>query len=191
MAGMVAAMAASPARRSPRASRQDYLGCGLWALGFLVLVVVSFTVGVVLRPDADDSVDRDAVSLTEVGPPGSGYELRGGRDEVDDPCVTLVLDGDEVTGQCGVVLQSDDDPGDGHYGVTSSVLDDGTTVVFAPVPSGTATVEVDLSDGTSPRIDVRTSEQVNFDWFVLETDAEVEGPATMLDADGDPVPPPG
>lgn len=184
-------MAASPARGAPRASRQDYLGCGLWALGFLVLVVVSFTVGILLRPDTNDGPGRDGVTLADVGPSAAGYELRGGRDEVDDPCVTLFRDDDEVTGQCGVVLQSDEDPDDGHYGVTSTVLDDGTTLVFGPVPPGTATVVLDLDDGTSPRIDVRTSEQGGFDWFVHETDAEVTGPATMLEADGDPVPPPG
>lgn len=179
-----------PSRRSGgQASRSDYLGCGLWALGFLVLVVVSFSIGVALRPDDDP----ETVTLTSGGSGDSAYELQAHRDEVDDPCVTLLVDGEEVTGQCGSTV--DASPGaEGEadrYVITSSELPDGTTIAFAPVPREAEVVRLTLVDGSRPTVEVRTSEATGIAWFAYEADSAVAGPAEVLDGDGDPVRPPG
>lgn len=178
------------------ASRSDYIGCGMWAGGFLVLVIVSFTIGVILRPDSDQSdtgVTTGDIALAEVGRDGDGYRLRGDLDEVDDPCVVLFKDDTEITGQCGFNLgqaERDDDAG-GQYTVTSSVLEDGTTVVFGPVPDGTQRVTFALSDGEEAAVDVERNDSAEVSFFVYETDAEVEGEASFLGSDGEPIPEPG
>lgn len=178
-----------PARRSGgQASRSDYLGCGLWALGFLVLVVVSFGVGVALRPDGDP----EAVTLTSGGSGDSAWELQAHRDEVDDPCVTLLVDGEEVTGQCGSTVDASGSvEGADRYVITSSELPDGTTVAFAPVAREAEQVRLSLVDGSQPTVEVRTSETTGIAWFVYEGDQAVAGPAEVLGGDGDPVRPPG
>jgi len=173
------------------------MGCGVWALGFLVLAVVSFGVGSVLRPDPDPSAPPDAVTLAGSAADDSRYRLVGRTDESDDPCVTLVRDTDdgegqeEVTGQCGVSASADTEgeAGDVRYVVTSSELPDGTTVVFGPVPRQTVTVRLALSDGSEPEVDVRRSEEAGIIWFAYETDQTVSGPAEMLDGNGDAIPP--
>jgi hypothetical protein len=177
------------ARATPRpggsASRSDYMGCGLWALGFVVLVCISFAVGIVLRPEDDPTAD-----LTRVGPADGDYELVGSIDEVDDPCVTLYDGDEEVTGQCGVVLESDTDE-EGRYGFTSAELSDGSTVAFGPVPRDAASVVIELSDGSRPEVPVKVSDELDQDiqWFALETDLTIaEGSeATLLDINGNPV----
>lgn len=188
--------AAAAPRRPPsgrsgggQASRSDYLGCGLWALGFLVLVVVSFSVGVALRPDDDP----ETVTLTSGGSGDSAYVLRAHRDEVDDPCVTLHVGGEEVTGQCGSTVDASPDTEDeaGRYVITSSELPDGTTIAFAPVPREAEVVRLTLADGSRPTVEVRTSETTGIAWFAYEADSPVAGPAEVLDGDGDPVRPPG
>lgn len=174
----------------PKADRSDYIGCGVWVAGFLVLVVVSFAVGVILRPDSDQSdlgVQADDIALADVGEEGEGYRLLGDQDEADDPCVVLFQRRAEVTGQCGFTLLEEGGSAEGRYGVTSSVLDDGTTVVFAPVPPGTATVTFPLSGGDEAEVDVQVNESAGISFFVYETDQEVEGEATFLGTDGEPI----
>lgn len=178
------------AARGGQASRSDYVGCGVWALGFLVLAVISFTVGIILRPDPPG---LDKVTFTSGGGGESAYRIEGYRNEDDEPCLMIYVDDQETTGQCGTAI--DTTPGlaseeAGRYLITSSRLPDGTTVAFAPVPADTATVVVPLSDGTEDEVEARTSETTGMQWFVLETDLEVTGPARMLDANGQPVPPP-
>lgn len=174
---------------SDRADRSDYLGCGLWALGFVVLVVVSFIVGSFLRPDDDEGGggDVDAVTLAEGGRGDSAYALMGGTDEAGDPCVSLQIDGDEVTGQCGFAVGTGEDAD--RYTVTSTLLDDGTTVVFAPLPRAAESVRLDMSDGSTPQVETRESETAGVVWFVYESESEVAGPAEVLDADGEPLVP--
>lgn len=179
---------------APKADRSDYLGCGLWAGGFLVLVIVSFAVGVILRPDSEQSdlgVQADDIALAQVGADGDGYRLRGDQDEVDDPCVVLFEKQAEVTGQCGFSFGTADRDEEGRYGVTSSELDDGTVVVFAPVPPGTATVTFSLTDGTDVEAEVQTNESADISFFVHEGEADVDGSATFLGTDGEPTPEPG
>jgi hypothetical protein len=175
---------------APKADRSDYMGCGLWVGGFVVLVIISFAVGVILRPDSEQSdlgVQPDDIELADVGPDGEGYRLIGDQDEEDDDCVVLFQRQAEVTGQCGVTLTEEGGAEDGRYGVTSSVLDDGTTVVFGPVPEGTNTVTFALSDGTEAEVEVQTNESAGISFFVYETDQEVEGSATFLGTDGEPI----
>jgi hypothetical protein len=173
-----------PSDRS--ADRSDYIGCGLWALGFLVLVIVSFVVGSFLRPDDDEGGGNvDEVTLAEGGRGDSAYELKGGVDETGDPCVSLQIDGEEVTGQCGFAVGTGDEAD--RYVVTSTLLDDGTTVVFAPLPRAAESVRLDMADGSTPEVDARESTTAGVVWFVYESDSEVAGPATVLDADGEPL----
>lgn len=174
---------------APKADRRDYMGCGLWVGGFVVLVVVSFAVGVILRPspaDQDPSIGPDDITLADVGPRQAGYRLVGGRDEADDPCVYLFHGREEVTGQCGVVL-NEAGADEGRYGITSSELDDGTTVVFGPVPEGARTVVLDLADGSEPEVEVQSNDDADVDFFLYLTDEEVVGAATFLGSDGDPI----
>jgi hypothetical protein len=174
---------------APRASRSDYRGCGLWALGFVALVIVSFSVGVVLRPSPPEQnaeIGPDDVTLADVGPRSVGYRLIGGRDEADDPCVYLFKLREEVTGQCGVVL-NEEGADEGRYGITSSELEDGTTVVFGPVPEGARTVVLELADGSEPEVEVQSNEDADVDFFLYLSEEEVVGAATFLGSDGDPV----
>lgn len=180
---------ASTPTRSGKATRRDYTGCGLWALGFLVLVLISFAVGVVLRPDTNPNQGPDAVSLARSVGGDSSYRLVGRTDETEDPCVTLLRGDEEVTGQCGVALSTETGQVD-RYAVTSSELKDGTTVVFGPVPRQAETVRLDLSDGSQPEVAVRRSDAAGLSWFTYETDQTVAGPAEMLDGNGSPVPTP-
>ncbi len=177
---------------APKASRSDYRGCGLWVLGFFVLVIVSFAIGVLLRPsppEQEGAIGPDDIALADVGPRREGYRLVGGLDEVDDPCVILFKLDEEVTGQCGVTLSEE---GEGsRYGITSSVLDDGTTAVFGPVPEGTATVVLELADGSEPGVDVERNDDAEVSFFLYLTDQEVAGAATFLGTDGEPIPEPG
>ena len=175
-----------PGRRAPQASRSDYRGCALWAGGFLLLVIVSFAVGVVLRPDSDTTDASEAVTLAGSVAGDDAYELVGRTDEIGDPCVTLRRDGDEVTGQCGFPPSPDDAS---RYTVTSSLLDDGTTVVFAPVPPQAEQVRLPLSDGSEPVVDVRRSPSAGITWFTYETDLTIDGPAEVLDGNGAPLTP--
>ena len=183
MAGPAGSLRAVPP--SDQADRSDYLGCGLWALGFLVLVVISFIVGSFLRPDDDGGGggDVDAVTLVERGEGDSAYVLKGGTDEVGDPCVSLQIDGDEVTGQCGFAAAEGEDAD--RYVVTSTELADGTTVVFAPLPRAAESVRLELADGSTPVVETRESETAGIVWFVHESDVEVTGPAEVLDANGE------
>ncbi len=175
-----------PGRRAPQASRSDYRGCALWAGGFLVLVVISFAVGVILRPDSDTTDGSEAVTLAGAVAGDDAYAIVGRTDEVGDPCVTLRRDDEEVTGQCGFAPSGD---GAGRYTVTSSTLDDGTTVVFAPVPQQAEQVRITLTDDTEAVVDVRRSESAGFPWFEYETDQDVDGPVDVLDGNGDPIQP--
>jgi len=170
------------------ASRSDYIGCGLWALGFVVLVVVSFIVGSFLRPDDEEGGgDVDEITLSEGGRGDSAYALKGGVDETGDPCVSLQIDGEEVTGQCGFAVGTGDEAD--RYTVTSTVLEDGTTVVFAPLPRAAESVRLDMADGSTPEVEARESETAGVVWFVYESESEVAGPAEVLDADGEPLVP--
>ncbi|MGI8939702.1 MAG: hypothetical protein ACR2JF_16105 [Iamia sp.] len=175
-----------PGRRAPQANRGDYTGCALWAGGFLVLVIISFTVGVILRPDSDTTDGSEAVTLASSVAGDDAYEIVGRSDEIGDPCVTLRRDGEEVTGQCGSALDIDEPT---RYKVTSTVLEDGTTLVFGPVPGQTEQVRLRLEDGSEPVVDVRRSQTAGFPWFALETDQDIDGPAEMLDGNGDPLRP--
>lgn len=174
--------AAGPGRRSPQASRGDYTGCAIWAGGFLVLVIISFTVGVILRPDSESTDGSEAVTLASSVAGDDAYEIVGRSDEIGDPCVTLRRDGEEVTGQCGSALDIDEPT---RYVVTSTVLDDGTTLVFGPAPGQAEQVRLRLEDGSEPVVDVRRSQSAGFPWFALETDQDIDGPAEMLDGNGD------
>lgn len=179
---------------APKADRSDYLGCGIWAGGFLVLVIVSFAVGVILRPsppEQEGAIGPDDIALADVGPRSQGYRLVGGLDEVDDPCVILFKQDEEVTGQCGVNRGEADRGVLGEYAFTSSVLEDGTTAVFGPVPEGTATVVLELADGSGPEVEVERNDDAEVSFFLYVTDQEVVGPATFLGSDGDPIPEPG
>jgi hypothetical protein len=176
---------------APRASRSDYTGCGLWALGFLVLVIVSFAVGIILRPsppDQEGSIGPDDITLTDVGPRSGGYRLVGGLDEADDPCVILFRQNEEITGQCGVAQGEAERADEGRYTITSSELEDGTTAVFGPVPEGTATVVLELGDGTEPEVDVERNDDAEVSFFLFLTEEEVVGAATFLGSDGEPIP---
>lgn len=179
---------------APKADRSDYVGCGLWAAGFLVLVIVSFAVGVMLRPDSEQSdigVQADDITLAHVGADGDGYRLVGDQDEVGDPCVVLFKGKAEVTGQCGYSFGTAERDEEGRYGVTSAELDDGTFVVFAPVPAGTATVTFTLSDGEQADVEVERNESADITFFVYEADRDIEGAATFLATDGETIPAPG
>lgn len=176
---------------APRASRRDYMGCGMWAGGFLLLVIVSFAIGVILRPDAPEpngAIGPDDITLADVGPRADGYRLVGGRDEVDDPCVILFRLREEITGQCGVNRGEADRDVEGQYTITSSELEDGTTAVFGPVPDGTATVVLQLGDGSAPEVDVERNDDADVSFFLFQTEEEVTGAATFLGSDGDPIP---
>ncbi|HEX7133704.1 MAG TPA: hypothetical protein VF228_14100 [Iamia sp.] len=176
---------------APKADRRDYLGCGLWVGGFLLLVVVSFAIGVILRPsppEQEGAIGPDDIALADVGPRVDGYRLVGGLDEVDDPCVILFRGDEEITGQCGVTRGEADRDEVGRYTITSSVLEDGTTAVFAPVPPGTATVVLELSDGSTPEVDVQRNDDADVSFFLYETEEDVVGPATFLGTDGEPIP---
>jgi len=198
----------SPAgRRRPGGAapvtRGDYLGCGLWALGFLVLVVVSFGVGAVLRPDGDANEAPGAVTLAERGQGENAYRLVGRTDETDAPCVTLLPAGSEESAdaagaegagtegvaQCGLTTRGPDGDEPERYTVSSAELPDGTTVAFGPLPRQADAVRLHLSDGSTPTIEARRSASAGFSWFVHETDQEIDGPPEMLDANGDPVTP--
>lgn len=173
-----------------KATRSDYVGCGVWALGFVVLVAVSFAVGVILRPDPPEqnaAIGPDDITLTDVGPREGGYRLVGGRDEADDPCVILFRLRQQVTGQCGFVVTDDSNPDDGRYGITSSILEDGTTAVFGPVPEGTATVVLALGDGSRPEVEVQRNDDADVTFFLHLTEEEVTGDVAFLGSDGRPV----
>jgi len=179
---------------APKADRSDYLGCGLWAGGFLVLVVISFAAGVILRPDSEQSdigVQPDDIALAEVGRDGDGYRLIGDQDEAGEPCVVLFQRRAEVTGQCGFSVGTATREEEGRYAVTSSELEDGTIVVFAPVPPGTAAVTFALTDGEEVEVAVQENESADISFFVHEAEADVEGSATFLGTDGEPIPEPG
>lgn len=175
-------------------TRREYAGCGLWAAGFLVLVVVSFGVGVALRPDPAPQPGSGSVTLAQNGSGEDAYRLLGSIDEVGEPCVTLVRadGGDTVTGQCGFSISAEP-PGEGQEGdrylVTSTELPGGDTVVFGPVPRQASTVRLHLADGNRPTVPVRRSENAGFSWFVLQTPETVDGPAEMLDGNGQPIRP--
>jgi hypothetical protein len=176
---------------APKADRSDYMGCGLWAGGFLVLVIVSFAVGVILRPDTPEpngTIGPDDITLADVGPRADGYRLVGGRDEADDPCVILFRLREEITGQCGVNRGEADRDVEGQYTITSSELEDGTTAVFGPVPDGTATVVLQLGDGSAPDVDVERNDDADVSFFLFRTEEEVTGAATFLGSDGEPIP---
>lgn len=176
---------------APKADRSDYMGCGLWAGGFLVLVIVSFAVGVILRPDTPEpngTIGPDDITLADVGPRADGYRLVGGRDEADDPCVILFRLREEITGQCGVNRGEADRDVEGQYTITSSELEDGTTAVFGPVPDGTATVVLQLGDGSAPDVDVERNDDADVSFFLFQTEEEVTGAATFLGSDGEPIP---
>lgn len=183
-----AAPGAGPGRRTQQASRSDYRGCALWAAGFLVLVIVSFAVGVILRPDSDSTDGSDAVTLSEEVAGDGSYDIVGRIDEFDDVCVTLRRDGEEVTGQCGYTIQDAD--GDTSFVVTSSTLDDGATVAFGPVPGLAEQVRLTLADGSTEVVDIRRSETLGFSWFMAVVDQDIEGSAELLDAVGDVLPVP-
>lgn len=179
---------------APKADRSDYMGCGLWVGGFLVLVVISFAVGVILRPDSPEpngTIGPDDITLADVGPREGGYRLVGGRDEADDPCVILFRLREEVTGQCGVNQGEADRDEQGRYTITSAELEDGTTAVFGPVPDGTATVVIPLGDGSEPEVAVERNDDADVSFFLHLTDQEVTGSATFLGSDGEPIPDPG
>jgi hypothetical protein len=175
-----------PGARGEQASRSDYLGCGLWALGFLVLVCVSFAVGVVLRPEDDPTVD-----LERVGPAGTDYVLQGSIDESLEPCVTLLEDGEEVTGQCGTALGTEERDEPGRYAFTSAELSDGSTLAFAPVPRAAETVVVTLADGSTVEGQVKADDELDEQiyWFAIVADQPVADgtTATLLDVNGNPV----
>ncbi|HYI61204.1 MAG TPA: hypothetical protein VEW93_05305 [Acidimicrobiales bacterium] len=173
-------------------SGREYVGCGLWVAAFVVLVALSFAVGVLLRPDRGPGGGGDAVTLLREGTGDGAYRLDGYRDEADDPCLELLRPGrdEEVTGQCGFTTSAEGGPEAGRYVVTSSLLPDGTTVVFGPVPRQAEEVRLRLSDGTRPTVTVRRSEQAGLSWFSHETRATVDGPAEVLDGAGDPIAPP-
>jgi hypothetical protein len=179
---------------APKADRSDYMGCGIWAGGFLVLVIVSFAIGIILRPsppDQEGSIGPDDVTLADVGPRSGGYRLVGGLDEVDDPCVILFRQREEITGQCGLNRGEADRDEEGQYTITSSELEDGTTAVFGPVPAGTRTVVLELGDGSEPEVDVETNDDAEVSFFLYLTEEEVVGSATFLGSDGEPIPEPG
>lgn len=186
--------APGPRPGAGKASRSDYAGCGIWAGGFVVLAIVSFAIGIILRPSPPEqnaTIGPDDITLTDVGPRSEGYRLVGGRDEADDPCVILFKGREEITGQCGVSRGEADRGVEGEYAMTSSVLEDGSTAVFGPVPEGTATVVLELGDGTSPEVEVRTDDGAEVSFFLYETEEEVIGSPTFLGSDGDPIPDPG
>lgn len=171
-----------PGRRAAQASRSDYRGCSLWAGGFLVLIIVSFAVGVVLRPDSEATDGSEAVTLAgDVGGDGA-YTIAGRTDELGDPCLTLRRDGEEVTGQCGSVPDASTPT---QYVVTSSLLEDGRTVAFGPVPGLAEAVRLSLADDTEATVDVRRSQTLGFSWFMYVSDQAVVGSAAVLDGDGD------
>ena len=178
---------AGPGRRTQQASRSDYRGCALWAGGFLVLVIVSFAVGVILRPDSDATDGSEAITLSEDVDGDASYEIVGRTDEVGEPCVTLRRDGDEVTGQCGYT--SVDAEGRTRFVVTSSELDDGATVAFGPVPALAEQVRLTLADGSTEVVDIRRSPTLGFSWFMAVTDQDIDGSAELLDSVGDVLPP--
>lgn len=176
-----------PGRRTQQASRSDYRGCALWAGGFLLLVIISFAVGVVLRPDSDSTDGSEAIALAEDVDGDASYEIVGRTDEVGEPCVTLRQDGDEVTGQCGYT--SLDPEGRTRFVVTSSELDDGATVAFGPVPALAEQVRLTLADGSTEVVDIRRSPTLGFSWFMTVTDQGIDGSAELLDAAGGVLPP--
>lgn len=169
-------------------SRGDYVGCGLWAAGFLVLVAISFTVGIILRPDRDVSSEPGAVTLGVSGSGDARYRLIGRIDETNAPCVALVREGAEEVGQCGLTNRGATGEDEERFTVTSAELPDGTTVVFGPLPRQAESVRLELADDSRPTIEARRSQSAGLSWFVHETDQQVTGPPVMLDGNGEPVP---
>ncbi len=178
-------------------SGREYLGCGLWMAAFLVLVVLSFTIGLMLRSDGGP----DQATLTTGGAGDSAWVLVGGDDEDGEPCVRLFRPGEEdeegaeITGQCGFTDAFDGGAGREEeeqrpYLVTSAELADGTTVVFAPVPDGATSVRLHLADGSRPTVDVRRDDDADLSWFLYEAAAAVDGPAQLLDRAGEVIEPP-
>lgn len=177
-------------------SGREYVGCGLWAAAFLVLVVLSFTVGLMLRPDGRG----DQATLTRGGEGDSAWVLVGGSDEDGEPCVRLFRPGDEdregaeITGQCGFTDAFDQGgPGEEEqrpYVVTSAERPDGTIVVFAPVPTGAASVRLQLADGTRPTVEARRDDDADLSWFLYEATTDVDGPPQLLDPAGQVIDPP-
>lgn len=183
-------------RGTENVSGREYLGCGLWVAAFLVLVVLSFTIGLRLRPDRG----ADRVTLTTGGAGESAWILVGETDEDGDPCVRLFRPGEEdeegaeITGQCDVT-DAFDEGGDGEgeprpYVVTSAELPDGTIVVFAPVPDGAASVRLHLADGSQPTVEARRDDDADLSWFLYEATSAVDGPPQLLDSAGTVVDPP-
>jgi hypothetical protein len=166
------------------------MGCGLWVLGFLVLAVVSFLVGSMLRPDPGSS----EVTLSSGGSGTAAYVLVGSIDELDDPCVQMYRPGEEgeegaeITGQCGVVGAEEGEAR--RYRITSTELDDGTTVAFGPVPRPAVSVRLTLADGSRRTVATRQADGIDLQWFSVELDQPVEGPAEVLDGNGDVLIPP-
>ena len=60
--------------------------------------------------------------------------------------------------------------------------------MFGPVPEGTATVVLELGDGTEPEVDVERNDDAEVSFFLYLTEEEVVGAATFLGSDGEPIP---
>jgi hypothetical protein len=145
-------------------------GCLLWVLAFVFVVSAGCAVGLVLRPDPD--------APAEVAT-GQGWKVQV-RNSDGEECVELVIGGNVRTAQCEFLV-------DGEFRVTSYEVGGGLEVVFARVPDGVDRVRLTLADGRRPTIEV--DERKDIRYFVFRADEPVDGPAQLLDEQGDEVVP--
>jgi hypothetical protein len=160
--------APEPPARGPRLG--GWGGCLLWVLAFVVVVVVGFSIGLVLRPDPD--------APAQVAD-GQGWKVEVQNAE-DGKCIRLIIGNTERAGQCEFLV-------DGAYRATSYEVGGGQVVVFGTVPDGVASVRLRLEDGSRPR--VRTDEEKDVPYFVYVADGPDRGPTELFDADGNEVDP--
>ncbi|MBI2710596.1 MAG: hypothetical protein HYX34_13030 [Actinobacteria bacterium] len=168
-----AAGTAAALRRDSAPRRQPlggWGGCILWAVAFVLVVVIGGLVGSSLRPNPN------ARFTAERGP---GYVLEAYRDPDGARCLTVLVQGKVQAGQCGY--------GSGGYEVTTLRLSAGRTLVFAPVPDGVACVLLP-TPGRPTRVKVRERRGVR--WFAWTGRALSDTPVTLLDRRGSEVAPP-
>ena len=148
-------------------------GCALWAAAFVFVVVAGCSIGLVLRPDPSGTSNPTTAAT------GDGWSIRVYVDEADDPCTDLFAGNPKVTGQCGYESA-------GAYRITSAQIARGRYVAFAPTPDDAAEVRVTYSDGSERTVPTAKENGVRF--FAVESPVDVEGPATLLDEDGEVLP---
>lgn len=165
-----------PGATPVRDKRKDYIGCGLWALAFLIVGIGGCAAGLALRPDAGPK-ETDPTTVARGGRGEGAYELLGRTDETGEPCLTLTAGSEEITGQCGYSVSGTDEI---DYKATSTTRGN-TTVIFGPVPDEVVKVRLRLEDGSRPEVRTRNADGLPGRFFVYEADSPDVGPTELLD----------